>query len=197
MSDLQKYINTVFEPDDIVEVRFIWPKDMPGGSAPHSIWHLAKDLPQQMQKMTALNQRGWGVFAGVNPRKDFGLRGDKNVALARNLFVDFDDSDADAHGISPGDGCGRSEFLLWRLDEKKLPNPDMIINSGAGIHCYWRLSKSLTDLVQWESMQQKLIATLHSDKSIRNPERIMRLPGFKNTKRQPYQDVFIIYGTML
>ena len=86
MTDLQKYINAVFEPDDIVEVRFIWPKDMPWGSAPHSIWSRAKDLLQHAANMTSLNEQGWGVYAGVNPRKDFGLRKDENVLLAQNSF---------------------------------------------------------------------------------------------------------------
>ena len=118
----------------------------------------------------------------------------KTCCSLRTLFVDFDDSDADAHGISPGDGCGRSEFLLWKLDEKDLPNPDMVINSGHGLHCYWRLAAPITDMEKWETMQQKLIETLHSDNAIKNPERVMRLPGFLNKKYTPFQDVFIVCG---
>jgi hypothetical protein len=194
MSDLQKYINTVCEPLDIIEVRFIWPKDVPGGGKPHSIWHYAKDLPGHTAEMAAMNKRGWGVYVGVNPRKDFNLRRDENVLIARNLFCDFDDKDAAVHGILPGDGCGRFEFLSCLLDDKGLPTPNMVINSGHGIHAYWRLSSPLTDLTRWEAMQQKLIDTLHSDNAIKNPERVMRLPGFVNTKYKPYTDVFIVHG---
>lgn len=194
MNDLKKYVDLIYAEDDIVEIRFIWPKGVPGGSGPRSIWCRAQDLPKHQQEMTSLNEQGWGIFAGVNPRKDFNLRGDKNVALARTVFCDFDDNDAAVHGISPGDGCGRNEFLYWLLSDKGLSYPTLILNSGHGLHAYWRLSEPLTDLGKWEQMQQKLISTLHSDKTIKNPERIMRLPGFQNTKRKPYQDVFIIHG---
>ena len=186
---LQTYIDIVYEPDDVVEIRYIWPKGVPGGSTPHSIWHYAKDLLLQAEKMTAMNQKGWGVYCGVNPRRDFGLRGDKSVPLARNLFCDFDD-------IEPGDGCGRAEFLWWKLDEKNLPDPDLIINSGNGLHCYWRLSSPLTDLEKWGQVQQKLINTLGSDRSIKNPERVMRMPGFFNTKARLFKECFIIHGRL-
>jgi hypothetical protein len=194
VNDLQKYIDTIFEPLDIVEVRFIWPKDVPDGGNVHSIWFDAKDLPQHIAIMTNKNKHGWGVYVGVNPRKGKNLRGDKNVLLSRYLFCDFDDKDAAVHGIYPGDGCSRSEFLYCLLSDKNLPNPDMVISSGHGLHCYWRLPEPMTDLVKWERLQQKIIDTLHSDNVIKNPERVMRLPGFINTKKKPYTDVFIVHG---
>ncbi|MEN6386174.1 MAG: DNA-primase RepB domain-containing protein [Phycisphaerales bacterium] len=194
MNDLKTYVDLIYAEDDIIEIRFIWPKNVPGGSQPHSIWCLAKDLLEHQQEMTSMNEQGWGVYCGVNPRKGFNLRGDKNVTLARTIFCDFDDKDSDVHGIYPGEGCGRNEFLYWLLSDKGLSYPTLIINSGHGLHAYWRLSEPLTDLKKWEQIQQKLIITLHSDRTIKNPERIMRLPGFKNTKRKPYLDACIIDG---
>lgn len=187
MNDLQTYIDLVYEPDDILEIRYIWPKGMPGGGRTHSLWCLAQDLPKHEAKMTAKNNCGWGIHVGVNPRKDFGLRADENILLTRNLFCDFDD-------IEPGDGCGRAEFLWWKLDEKKLPNPDLIISSGNGLHCYWRMKSPLTDLERWEHNQQQLIKMLGSDPAIKNPERVMRMPGFFNTKTRPFKECFIIQG---
>jgi len=192
ISDLQKYISTIWVPGDIVEIRYIMPKGMTGST--HSIWSYAKDIMLHEPEMRKKNAAGWGVYAGVNPRKGFGLRGDVNVALAHTIFVDFDDADVAEHGIAPADGCGRYEFLCWTLDHSQFPNPDLVVSSGHGLHAYWRLTKPLLDLRQWEEMQRKFIDVLHSDKSIKNPERIMRLPGFINTKYEPHIDVFIVAG---
>ena len=170
MNDLQKYIDLVYEADDIVEIRYIWPKDVLGGGHPSSIWHLAKDLPQHAEEMSTMNNYGWGVYCGVNPRKDFNLRSDENILLARTLFFDFDD-------IESGDGHGSTDILLERLDDKDLPKPTLIINSGHGFHCYWRLTTPLRDLKKWADIQKGLIDTINSDRAVKNPERVMRLPG--------------------
>lgn len=193
-NSLKDYIDIVYEPDDIVEVRFIWPKDKPGGGPPKSAWAYAKDLPTKLEKMKELNKKGWGVYAGVNPRKDFNLRGDENVALARCLFCDFDDKDVEQHGVYEGDGLTKAESLIINITNKGLPDPDIIVSSGAGVHAYWRLTEPLTDLNRWVAAQKGLIAILRSDKAIKNPERIMRLPGFYNTKREPLQECFIVAG---
>ena len=60
--------------------------------------------------------------------------------------------------------------------------PDMSVFSGHGIHCYWHMKEPLNDLDRWRKIQSGLIRKLNSDKTIKNPERIMRMPGFMNIK---------------
>jgi hypothetical protein len=67
-----------------------------------------------------------------------------------------------------------------------LPEPTLVIVSGHGVHAYWRLVEVVNDLAEWSQLQRLLISALDSDKSIHNPERIMRLPGFLNVKREPH-----------
>ena len=61
----------------------------------------------------------------------------------------------------------------------------MIVNSGHGIHLYWRLVEPMTDLEAWRTLQKRLIQLLGSDPSIHDPPRIMRLPGFVNLNGAP------------
>ena len=65
------------------------------------------------------------------------------------------------------------------------PTPTMIVNSGHGVHLYWRLVEPITDLAAWKSFQKRLIQLLGSDPAIHDPPRMMRLPGFENLNGVP------------
>ncbi len=181
-SDLCRYSEAVFESSDVVELRLL-----SKGKPPIKLWALADELPAMQEELQRYNRQGYNIYVGVNPRKAKGTSGDESVLFARCLFCDFDD-------IAPGDGCGPSEFVLMRIEEADLPNPTVVIYSGHGTHCYWRLSEPIDDLDKWKQIQERLICALHSDKSIKNPERIMRLPGFLNVKEEPHTPCFIVYG---
>ena len=137
--------------------------------------------------------QGYNIYFGVNPRKHVGGTTKEDVALARCIFADFDDKD-DAM-IRPGDGCGRYEFVLNRIIDAGLPEPSMVVSSGGGIHCYWRLDDPITDAETFKTAQKQLIRVLQSDNSINDFPRIMRIPGFWNVKTKPYRESFIIYPT--
>ena len=179
MSDAIKYINAVFQPDDIVEMRLIG-KDRP----PIKQWHYARDLSKQLNEWRRLNEQGYNIYIGVNPRKAFGKSGDNNVMHGRFFFADFDN-------IEPGDGCSIWEFVSDRIYRAGLDIPDFEVFSGHGMHTYWKLPEPMTDLARWRKIQGGLAEKLDSDKAIKNPERIMRLPGFKNVKNEPV-DCFIL-----
>ena len=83
---LDQFQSILFEPDDIVEIRCL--RKNPNGYKP--FWVFAKDLPDMYDELHALNEQGYAIYCGPNPRKGFGLSGDNNVLLARCLFCDFD-----------------------------------------------------------------------------------------------------------
>lgn len=182
MTDLLIYSTVVFEPDDVIELRFIKKAKPP---IIQKRWMSAADLPGAMDELRSINHEGFDIYAGPNPRTARGLSGDANVQLARCLFCDFDH-------IDPGDGCGRSEFVSMTIFEAGLPEPSLYLNSGNGIHVYWRLGTPIIDIAVWTGMQERLNARLEADPVIKNPERIMRLPGFINWK-SPQTESFIIY----
>ena len=179
-TQLQIYSQLVFEPDDIVELRLI-----KVGEKPVQRWIRARELTEQIETLAQLNRQGYNIYVGPNPRREVGKSGDASILLARCLFCDFD-------GIEPGDGCGRWEFVLCRIIEAELPEPDMVICSGHGIHTYWKLEEPLHDMDKWRHVQQRMNSVLNADSTIKTPERIMRLPGLWNVKEKPFQETFII-----
>ena len=181
VEQVQQYRDCIFQPGDIVEVRAI----APGGRVRKS-WRNAQDLPGLVPELERLNRDGFGIYAGPNPRKGEGLSGDENVLVCRNLFVDFDK-------IDPGDGCGIWEFVEPRIETTGLPMPTLVVFSGHGIHAYWRLAEAIAP-DRWRAVQERLIATLDADPACKNPERLMRLPGFLNRKSKPFADCFTMFA---
>jgi len=179
MTDYQQYIDFIFQPDDLVELRLI------GNNKPvKQRWLRASELAELTLYLKLQNTLGYNVYVGVNPRKKINCSGDDNIAMAKFMFADFD-------GIEPGDGCGIWEFVSDRIYQANIAMPDLSVFSGHGIHCYWQLAEPLTDWNRWRKLQKGLSKTLGSDQSIINPERLLRLPGFKNVKNNPV-DCFLL-----
>jgi hypothetical protein len=102
----------------------------------------------------------------INPRAGYGLAGDKNATVGRCLFADFDfDHEADY-----------LKYVRDLLAQHGLPEPTVTVLSGHGIHIYHRLKEAL-EVDKWREMQKRLIETLGCDKAVKNPERLLRLPG--------------------
>lgn len=180
VEQIATYTAHVYFPDDWVEVRCLCNRKV------RKFWRAAGDLPGLVPELERLNREGFNIYVGPNPRRVEGLSGDKNVAVCRCLFCDFDRIDA-------GDGCGIWEFVEPRIEAAGLPMPSMAVFSGHGIHAYWRLDEPLPP-DRWRAVQSRLIATLGSDPACSNPERVMRLPGFLNVKNVPHTDCFIIFA---
>ena len=204
-AEVSTWASVLFEPADIVEVRCLPPKHITESlnryrfagystSRQNGIypWIEARDLATLVRPLSQMNSsKGvpslWemkakaptpdeparriivcplSVFCSANPRRNPGNSTGKNVLLARSLFADFD-------RISV-------EGAAQRLEASKLPQPTMVVSSGHGVHCYWRLTEPMHDLRLWTTYQKRLIRLLGSDASIHDPPRIMRLPGFLN-----------------
>ena len=160
-----RFVASLFEPDDLVEVRALG-----GRGKTRVMFCKARELISLDAKLDHLNNPsggGFNIYAGANPRKREGGKA-TDVSLGRCLFVDIDHVDRDA---------GRQ-----RLRESGLPMPTLTVFSGHGMHAYWRLDEPIYDLTEWTTIQQALIRLLQSDKVIHDPPRIMRLPGFMNHK---------------
>jgi len=159
------FVGALFEPNDWLELRLILRRGAPG--IQH--WIKAADIEAWIDELTRRNEQGYNCYFGANPRTDTGGGADEDVALARCLFVDFDD------GCSPA-------LAGQKIREAELPDPSILVHSGGGAHAYWLLEEPVTDMAQWTAAQRGLIATLGSDPVIHNPSRVMRLPGFANRK---------------
>lgn len=167
-NQLEVFTGALFEPSDVVEVRALH-----SAKPAKQKWLAASDLPRLAARLGELNKAGFNIYLGTNPRKAPGGSHNADVVCARSLFVDFDDLALDE--------------VRRRIDEAALPAPSMIVNSGHGHHIYWLLDEPLTDLGLWTRHQQALIDELGSDPCIKDPARIMRIPGTFNIKSEPVE----------
>jgi hypothetical protein len=168
--DLMTFTPCLYDRGDVVEWRAIQGKRVEHG------WVLSEELPRQEPLLHQHNAAGLNIYVGANPRTERGKRGDENVAICRTVFVDFDHLEAEA-------GCSADEIACARIEAAGLPLPTMRVFSGHGVHAYWRLLCPM-EPVAWTTAQMRMIVTLDTDRVIKNPERIMRLPGFDNCKAE-------------
>jgi len=161
------FLRIIAQPTDWMEVRLLpqstsrWFQLIDDGKA-RSILRYAMRRNRQAESPD-------NVYVGINPRCGFGKRGDRNVAVFRALFADFD------HGITVDEA-------LERIRAAGLPDPTLVIVSGGGVHVYWMLEEPTTDAAEWKARMAGIIHAVNSDGSIGNPERIMRVPGGDNVK---------------
>jgi len=170
---IRQFVECVYEPDDTVEIRAIGKRDGERAQI-HKQWTRAGALSEQASDLAALNRQGFDVYVGLNARTGGGVSGDKSVATCRCLFADFD-------GLAPE--CMQDEALN-RIMDAELPLPTLIVASGHGVHAYWRLREPI-DPGKFYVLQARLAYTLDSDRKVKNPERVTRLPGFDNVKAEP------------
>lgn len=96
--------------------------------------------------------------------------------------------------------CFRTQCVWVDLDEKKLsqckfdPNPDIVVDSGGGVHAYWILDKPI--LIQnedrWkeiEAVNRGLVTRFEGDDGAIDVSRVLRVPNTLNFKYDPPRSV--------
>lgn len=161
------FLGAIFEPEDIIEFRPLPPQN--AGRR----WSQLAELPDIVDWLHGLNTEQQRVHAyfGANPRKAKGQSQAEGVALARCLFADFD-------------GGVILEDAYARIKAAGLPWPTAILESGGGVHAWWRLDQPMIDADAWHDRMKAIASALGSDQSICDWPRIMRLPGFVNWKHE-------------
>jgi KaiC/GvpD/RAD55 family RecA-like ATPase len=171
LSQCIDFLGAIFEPEDIIEFRPLPP-------AAGRRWAPLAEIPDIVEWLQRLNgdeQQRVHAYFGGNPRKAKGASQAEGVLLARCLFADFD-------------GGVDFEEAMSRIKVAGLPWPTATLESGGGIHAWWRLDQPMNDADAWHDRMKAISASLGSDQSICDWPRIMRLPGFINWKheQQPY-----------
>lgn len=174
--EVVRFARCLYSRGDIVEWRAIKGRNVANG------YCLAEELKDRTGVFQEHNGRGLNIYVGANPRKAMGLKGDENIGVCRTVFVDFDKLD---------ESEAYEKQAMRRIENARLPMPTLRVFSGHGIHAYWRLLTAI-EPAEWIKVQERLIATLHTDRVIKNPERIMRLPGFENVKEEEGVPCFIL-----
>jgi hypothetical protein len=161
LDQCRAFLTAIFNAEDVIEFR---PLNPPGNK-----WATLAELPVVVSWLSSLNARQRQIYFGANPRRGAGRSDAAGVLLARCLFTDFD-------------GGTLYEDAMRRIRGAGLPMPTAVLNSGGGIHAWWRLDAPTDDAPAWSRRIKALAVALGSDQSIHDWPRIMRLPGFINWK---------------
>lgn len=167
LSQCIDFLGAIFEPEDIIEFRPLPP------SAGRKWAPLAEipDVVDWLEKLNADDLQRVHAYFGANPRREKGASQAEGVKLARCLFADFD-------------GGVILEDAFARIKAAGLPWPTAILESGGGVHAWWRLDQPMADAEAWHVRMKAMASALGSDQSICDWPRIMRLPGFINWKHE-------------
>jgi hypothetical protein len=113
---------------------------------------------------------GLEVYVGVLPRWRPGGTAADTTTYADIVFLDVD-----------GKHNGGKEGALKRILDFAVP-PSVIVDSGHGYHCYWKLDRLHRFNEDIEPIIKGLIQHLGGDPGVHDRARILRLPGLSNHK---------------
>jgi hypothetical protein len=161
ISHAYRLLPYIFAEDDIIEIRTL-------GAMRVQKWTNLKDAPDIIADLTKLGG-ATDMYFGANPRAELWGSTAEDVKMARCLYADFD-----------GGTTIEQARLSWR--DNLIPEPTVIVATGGGVHAWWRLSEPCLDMDLHCAYQKALASRLGSDRCIHDAPRLMRLPGFVNTK---------------
>lgn len=174
--DLSIFSRIVWRPTDLIEIRLF--KKGTGGP---SYWYPAAELHKAVEYLEGQNAAGWGIYAGVVPRKERGGKKKKDAAdKATTVWLDIDLTPAGTE-IRPPATRDDIDKCLEALRALGLPEPSLVINSGHGGHFYWPLREPHNS-DEIELLNKALAGITGGDLSPTHKGAPMRLPGFVNHK---------------
>ena len=149
-----------------------------------------KKIPDAVEFAKAKNDQKYNVYTTINPvspNVEKNAR-DENVSLAFFSFADADD----LAGV---------EALKKFCDIQK---PEFTVITGRiphlRFHGYWRLLKPCSNMALWRETQEQIALNFQTDTVVKNPSRIMRIPGtisYPNCKKraQGYINELVVLRT--
>jgi len=122
------------------------------------------------------NAQDFGVYIVVNG----GGQTDDDVKHCRAIFYEHDNLPKE------------EQEQLWQ--KLNLPEPTFQIDTGGkSIHSYWVFDKP-SPVEDWKTLQTDLLEFSDGDRSIKNPSRVMRLPGFFHQKTGNVAEIISQFG---
>jgi hypothetical protein len=157
----------VSDPCEEINFRAFAPKEAPEGEerfAPckKRVFRKALSCDSDLQKGLAELNQTRGLYFVVNSGGDR----DAEITNFRACFAEMDEKTlAEQHAI---------------FDAAPIP-PLIRVETRKSVHAYWPLKPGAT-ASEWRELQARLIHYFKSDPKIKNPSRVMRLPGFNHVR---------------
>lgn len=155
MKDLDFFLGQFFpDSDEPIHLQVLPPKDARG--FPQDFVITRNTLDARMDELRELNQS-----MNVYFRPNSGGSLDTSITRFNALFIEKDSGS-------------------FTKQHKALApyRPHVLVETLKSVHAYWLLSPNELNAGAWRFLQNELIARFHSDKSIVNPSRLMRMPYF-------------------
>ncbi len=171
-SQVRRFIELLGKPPGTSRIRALFPSGDPRKDDDKGRKDEAK--PQLIREWQA---EGRGIYLVINDGGDT----DAEITFCRALFCEWDDKPI--------------EWQLTAWQELGLPEPTfMVATGGKSIHCYWVLAEPI-HRDRWRAIQKRLLDYANADRSLRNPSRVMRLPGcwYMHPNTRPGELVQIIH----
>ena len=156
-------------PDGLLEIRCL----VPGKKKPPKaqLFATTEDgIDQATDFAAGLNEQGYNVYVGVNPRKpNTPLHHAASADAVEIAFFQFIDCDSEA-------------AMNSLLDKCKIPYTFAVTTGTTPhqrSHAYWELETPTRNMAAWTAQQDALADHFQSDRVI-DPPRIMRLAGTIN-----------------
>ncbi|WAH39025.1 hypothetical protein [Alicyclobacillus dauci] len=123
-------------------------------------------------RLEQINQQGYEVYYAINT----GGYKDKDITHFNAIFADFDRGRDEEKNYYPLYETERyKNEVLERLET--FLKPTWVVETRNGLQCLWLLHSGAT-LVQFEECEDRLIKYLKADTAVKNPSRLLRVPGF-------------------
>ena len=137
-------------------------------------WHNKPQTYDTAQKkLQWLNQQGKGIAYIVNQ----GGTCDAEISRITSSFADWDAGrGADGRYLPLEIAEEEKQEFLIRLNDR-LPPCSFLVETRNGFHPYWLLLEEIAR-EQFIDLQTRIAICLGGDSSVKNPARVMRLPGF-------------------
>ena len=176
---VNQFLLTLFEPADTILFRTVGNKK---GVVFDKVWHPPLGR-SQIKWLSNINKLGGHIYYGVCPRD---LSDDHQPISVKTLWVDID---IKQEGLLNGVEAAIIR-VAWRT-----PPPTITVLSGHGVHVYWKLAIETRNNITCiaKPVLQGLAKTVGGD-MVWDLTRLMRLPGFYNTKGERPWPVVKIYS---
>ena len=119
------------------------------------------------------------IFFSMNTFRDTTSRGSNNVLNFTSFFVDVD---AYKEGMSPDEIL--NELNQNVFSKGIFPEPKYVVFSGNGLYLVYPINETISRN-KWESIEAGIVQTLSnygSDSKVKDPARVLRVPGTINAK---------------
>ncbi len=151
---VRAFLRILGKPVGTVRLRAFLPNGHPDKATDSGRKQLARrGIVEQWQA------EGRGIYIVVNDGGDT----DAEITACRAFFCEWDD-----------------QPKPWQLNAWQslgLPEPTIQVDTGGkSIHSYWVLSAPITPQ-HWRTIQTRLLEHADADRTLKNPSRVMRLPG--------------------